>query len=93
MINTKNDVVTPFYPLHPFTTKPIFSITNYNLEGERLKEIMAKEFEIKLKSLRFVLGMEIITNKIGIPISQRNRVFEVLKEIEIVRCKLIELYC
>ena len=41
-------------------------------EMERLKDVMAREFEIKdLGPLRYFLGMEVVRSRKGIVVSQR----------------------
>ena len=50
----------------------IIVIGNDSEEVERIKQMMAKEFEVKyLGALRYFLGMEFARSKKGISVSQR----------------------
>ena len=61
------------------------------MEMERLKEKLAAEFETKdLGPLRYFLGMEVTRNKSGISISQRKYILDLLKEIRMLGCKLVD---
>ena len=52
---------------------------NDNKELERLKKVLAKEFEIKnLGNLKYFLGMEFTRSKKGIFVSQRKYVLDLL---------------
>ena len=54
----------------------------------RLKQCLAKEFEIKdLGQLRYFLGMEIARSKEDIVVSQRKYTLDLLKETGMSRCK------
>ncbi|KAF5467582.1 hypothetical protein F2P56_011820 [Juglans regia] len=60
-------------------------------ELERLKKILAKEFEIKdLGNLKYFLGMEFARSKKGIFVSQRKYVLDLLGEIGFLGCKAAE---
>ena len=64
---------------------------NDPMEMERLKEKLATEFETKdLGPLRYFLGMEVTRNKSGISISQRKYILDLLKEIRMLGCKLVD---
>lgn len=66
-------------------------IGNDNDEIQRLKRMLAKEFEIKdLGKLRYILGIEVARSKKGIFLSQRNYVLDLLKQTEMLGCKLGE---
>lgn len=57
-------------------------------EMNRLKQCLAKEFEIKdLGQLRYFLGMEIARSKEGIVVSQRKYTLDLLKETGMSGCK------
>ena len=57
-------------------------------EMSRLKQCLAKEFEIKdLGQLRYFLGMEIARSKEGIVVSQRKYTLDLLKETGMSGCK------
>ena len=61
------------------------------IDMERLKQKLATEFEMKdLGSLRYFLGMEVARNKIGISVSQRKHVLDLLGETGLVGCKPVE---
>ncbi|KAL5840222.1 hypothetical protein ACOSQ4_012830 [Xanthoceras sorbifolium] len=61
---------------------------NYVEEMVTLKGLLAKEFEIKdLGNLKYFLGMEVARSKIGIVVSQRKHVLDLLKETEMMGCK------
>ena len=60
-------------------------------EMERLKGIMAREFEIKdLRPLRYFLRMEVAMSKKGIAVSQRKYTLDLLKETSMLNCKSID---
>ncbi|KAJ4703138.1 Retrovirus-related Pol polyprotein from transposon TNT 1-94 [Melia azedarach] len=60
-------------------------------ETLKLKEFLAKEFEIKdLGSLKYFLGMEVARSKKGISVSQRKYVLDLLKETRMLGCKPID---
>ncbi|MCR2847942.1 hypothetical protein KN825_15305, partial [Weizmannia coagulans] len=60
-------------------------------ELQRLKLFLAKEFEVKdLGNLKYFLGMEIARSKIGISVSQRKYVLDLLKETGMTGCKPAE---
>lgn len=57
-------------------------------ELDRLKEKLAKEFEIKdLGTLKYFLGMEVVRSKRGIFISQRKYILDLLTETGMLGCK------
>ncbi|XP_024024098.1 uncharacterized protein LOC112092356 [Morus notabilis] len=57
-------------------------------EMERLKSILAMEFEVKdLGQMRYFLGMEVARSKKGINVSQRKYVFDLLTETGMLGCK------
>ena len=57
-------------------------------EMSRLKQSLAKEFEIKdLGQLRYFLGMEVARSKKGIIVSQRKYILDLLKETGMSGCK------
>ncbi|KAL5851107.1 hypothetical protein ACOSQ3_006225 [Xanthoceras sorbifolium] len=61
---------------------------NYVEEMVTLKGLLAKEFEIKdLGNLKYFLGMEVARSKIGIVVSLRKYVFDLLKETGMMGCK------
>ncbi|KAL6343079.1 hypothetical protein AAG906_017891 [Vitis piasezkii] len=61
------------------------------IDMERLKQKLATEFEMKdLGSLRYFLGIEVARNKIGISVSQRKYVLDLLGETGLVGCKPVE---
>lgn len=54
-----------------------------------IKELLAKEFEVKdFGTLRYLLGMEIARSKRGISVSQRKYTLDLLDEIGMLDCKL-----
>ena len=58
------------------------------VEMERLKNILASEFEVKdLGHLRYFLGMEIARSKKGISVSQRKYILDLLTETGMLGCK------
>ena len=72
---------------HGKTTTLIVYVDNIGLTGNdveeipRLKEYLAKEFEIKnLGRLKYFLGIEVARSKDGIFICQRKYVLDLLKE-------------
>jgi hypothetical protein len=57
-------------------------------EIQNLKHRLANEFETKdLGSLKYFLGIEVTRSKHGIFISQRKYILDLLKEIEMPKCK------
>ena len=55
---------------------------------ERLKGVMAREFEIKdLGPLRYFLRMEVARSRNGLLVSQRKYTLELLKKIGMLDCK------
>ena len=64
-------------------------LTGDNLvEIERLKKVLATEFEVKdLGELRYFLGMEVARSKKGISVSQRKYVLDLLEETGMLGCK------
>ena len=60
-------------------------------ELERLKMVLACEFEIKdLGPLKYFLGMEFARSKKGICVSQRKYVLDLLNETGMLGCKIAE---
>ena len=58
------------------------------VEMERLKKILASEFEVKdLGHLHYFLGMEIARSKKGISVSQRKYILDLLTETGMLGCK------
>ncbi|KAH9658679.1 protein kinase domain-containing protein [Citrus sinensis] len=58
------------------------------VEMSRLKQNLAKEFEIKdLGQLKYFLGMEVARSKKGIVVSQRQYILDLLKETGMSGCK------
>ena len=58
------------------------------MEMERLKKILAFEFEVKdLGHLHYFLGMKIARSKKGISVSQRKYILDLLIEIGMLGCK------
>ncbi|KAF7808226.1 sacsin isoform X2 [Senna tora] len=61
---------------------------NCETKVERLKGILNIEFEVKdLGPLRYFLGMEVARSTLGIYISQRKYILDLLKEIGMLGCK------
>ena len=57
-------------------------------EMERLKRILATEFEVKnLGQMRYFLGMEVARSKKGICVSQRKYILDLLSETGMLRSK------
>ena len=57
-------------------------------EVERLKKVLATEFEVKdLGQMRYFLGMEVAKSMKGISISQRKYVLDLLIETGMLGCK------
>ncbi|RVW94062.1 Retrovirus-related Pol polyprotein from transposon RE1 [Vitis vinifera] len=67
-------------------------ITGDDEEGiGNLKKLLAREFEIKdLGQLRYFLGMEVGRTKEGIVVTQRKYVLDLLQEIGMLGCKLVD---
>ena len=64
---------------------------DHHKELLRLKNFLAKEFEIKdLGNLKYFLGTEIARSQRGISVSQRKYVVDLLKETGMIGCKPIE---
>lgn len=64
---------------------------DYLEEIPRVKEFLAREFEIKdLGNLKYFLGMEIARSRKGIAVSQRKYVLDLLKETAMQDCKPAE---
>ena len=67
----------------------IILIGDNTREVERLKKVLATEFEVKdLGQMWYFLGMEVAKSRKGISISQRNYVLDLLTEIGMLGCKL-----
>ena len=59
-------------------------------EIERIKSEMAKSFEVKdLGQMRYFLGMEVARSKLGISVSQRKYILDLLEETGMLGCKPI----
>ena len=57
-------------------------------EVQKLKEYLGKEFEIKdLRSLKYLLGLEVARSKKGITVTQRKYTLDLLKEVGMLGCK------
>ena len=68
----------------------IILIGNDYVQMVELKNRLVVKFKVKdLGSLRYFLGMEVARNKNGISVSQRKYIFEFLKEIEMLGCKVV----
>ena len=66
----------------------IIVIGNDSEEVERIKQMMAKEFEVKdLGALRYFLGMEFARSKKVISVSQRKYILDLLEETGMLGCK------
>ena len=58
------------------------------IEIKSLKEVLAREFEIKdVGNLRYFLGMEVARSKEGISVTQRKYILDLLKETGMLGCK------
>ncbi|KAB1200448.1 hypothetical protein CJ030_MR0G007247 [Morella rubra] len=58
------------------------------MEMERLKKVLATEFEVKdLGQMRYFLGMEVARSKRGISVSQRKYILDLLTETGMLGCK------
>ncbi|KAK2976816.1 hypothetical protein RJ640_002215 [Escallonia rubra] len=70
-------------------TSELFKIKGDDYEEmNRLKTILAKEFEIKdLEKLKYFLGMDVAHSNKGISISQRKYTLDLLKETGMFSCK------
>ncbi|KAG8492630.1 hypothetical protein CXB51_010049 [Gossypium anomalum] len=61
---------------------------DYSSEIVRLKEFLGTKFELKdLENLKYFLGMEVARSQIGISISQRKYVLDLLSEVGLMGCK------
>ena len=61
---------------------------NDQMEIEVLKKKMGKEFEVKdLGEMRYFLGMEIARSRLGISVSQRKYILDLLKDTGMSACK------
>ncbi|KAK0594035.1 hypothetical protein LWI29_029766 [Acer saccharum] len=70
------------------TGSNVNKVGDYTEEMGCLKEVLAKEFEIKnLGSLKYFLGMEVARSKKGIVVSQRKYILDLLKETGMLGCK------
>ena len=66
----------------------LFSLEIMTREVERLKKVLATEFEVKdLGQMRYFLGMEVARLRKGISISQRKYVLDLLTETGMIGCK------
>ncbi|KAI9195028.1 hypothetical protein LWI28_010959 [Acer negundo] len=64
---------------------------NCEEEIQALKQVLAREFEIKdLGSLKYFLGIEIARSKEGIAVSQHKYVLDLLKETGMEDCKPVD---
>ena len=64
---------------------------NSTAEINKLKELLAREFEIKdLGNLKYFLGMEVARTRKGISVSQRKYVLDLLNETGMMGCKPAE---
>ena len=58
----------------------------------KFESLLAYEFEIKdVGNLKYFLGMKIARSKMGIAVSQRKYVLDLLKEIGMLNCKLANI--
>lgn len=58
------------------------------MEMERLKKVLATEFEVKdLGQMRYFLGMEVARSKKGISVTQRKYILDLLTETGMLGCK------
>ena len=65
---------------------------DYDEEEVSLKNLLAKEFEIKdLGDLKYFLGMEVAWSKKGICISQRKCILDLLEETGMLGCKPLDI--
>ena len=63
-----------------------------SLEIERLKGLLARDFEIKdLRTLKYFVGMEFARSKNGIFVSQRKYVLDLLKTTCLLGCKATKI--
>ena len=61
------------------------------VEMERLKMILAFEFEVKdLGFLKYFLGMEVVLFRKGISISQHKYILDLLEKNSMLGCKLVD---
>ena len=66
----------------------LFSLEIMTREVERLKKVLAIEFEVKyLGQMRYFLGIEVTRSKKGISISHRKYVLDLLIETDMLGCK------
>lgn len=66
----------------------IILIGDHEEELCKLKNFLAKEFEIKdLGNLKYFIGMEIVRSKKGIAVSQRKYALDLSKETRMLKCK------
>ena len=60
-------------------------------EMEHLKEFLVEKFELKdLGIVKYFLGMEVARSRIGIVVSQRTNILDLLRDTGMMGCKLVE---